>query len=45
MLVTRGSSVVSVFFAEQRAKAIVVSVDTDYMMRKWDLATGQVIST
>ncbi len=43
VLVTSTSQLVGVFFVEEML--MMVTVDTDYMMKKWDMKSGQGTET
>ena len=43
VLVTSTSQLVGMFFVEENT--MMVTVDTDYMLKKWDIKTGKGIAT
>ena len=45
VLVTKNSILVGVKVVSEKGIKIIVTVDNNYMMRKWDLIKGIVIST
>ena len=42
---TKNSRLVGVKTLKERGQVIIVTIDDNFMMRKWDLVKGNVIST
>jgi len=43
--VTKNSRLVGVKTIKERSMVIIVTIDDNFMMRKWDIIKGNVIST